>query len=123
MTSLWGSITGLGLAGPAGWDHRRVIISVVYLLLRCPAASLGIAQDRRRAAGFAFQIPRPLRHMALSDRLGYAAMQSHADGGTLISGWSAYPLLRTRSRSVPMAEPNAKAAGAAHNRHYGLTSL
>ena len=32
---LSGSITGLGLAGLAGWDHRRVIISVVYLLVRC----------------------------------------------------------------------------------------
>lgn len=32
---LWGSITGLGLAGLVGWDHCLVIISVVYLLVRC----------------------------------------------------------------------------------------
>jgi len=33
--SLWGSITGSGLGGLAGWDHRGVVISVVYLLVRC----------------------------------------------------------------------------------------
>jgi putative transposase len=32
---LWGSITGSRLGGLAGWDHRWVIISVVYLLVRC----------------------------------------------------------------------------------------
>ena len=32
---LWGSITGSGLDGLAGWDHLRVIISAVYLLVRC----------------------------------------------------------------------------------------
>jgi putative transposase len=32
---LWGSITGSRLGGLAGWDHRRVIISVLYLLVRC----------------------------------------------------------------------------------------
>ncbi|HEY2687127.1 MAG TPA: integrase core domain-containing protein, partial [Streptosporangiaceae bacterium] len=33
--TLWGSITRSGLGGLLGWDHRGVIISVVYLLLRC----------------------------------------------------------------------------------------
>jgi hypothetical protein len=33
--TLWGSITGSGLDGLAGWDHPLVIISVVYLLVRC----------------------------------------------------------------------------------------
>jgi transposase InsO family protein len=33
--SVWGSITGSGLDGLPGWDHRCVIISVVYLLVRC----------------------------------------------------------------------------------------
>jgi hypothetical protein len=33
--TLWGSITGSGLDGLPGWDHRCVIISVVYLLVRC----------------------------------------------------------------------------------------
>jgi hypothetical protein len=33
--TLWGSITGSRLGGLAGWDHRWVIISVVYLLVRC----------------------------------------------------------------------------------------
>jgi hypothetical protein len=32
---LWGSITGSRLGGLAGWDHRCVIISAVYLLVRC----------------------------------------------------------------------------------------
>ena len=32
---VWGSNTGLGLGEPAGWDHRWVIISVAYLLVRC----------------------------------------------------------------------------------------
>jgi putative transposase len=32
---LWGSITESGLGGLAGWDHRGVVISVVYLLVRC----------------------------------------------------------------------------------------
>jgi hypothetical protein len=32
---LWGSITGSGPGGLAGWDHRGVIISVLYLLVRC----------------------------------------------------------------------------------------
>jgi hypothetical protein len=32
---LWGSITGLGLDRLPGWDHRLVVISVVYLLVRC----------------------------------------------------------------------------------------
>jgi hypothetical protein len=32
---LWGSITGSGLGSLLGWDHRWVIISVVYLLVRC----------------------------------------------------------------------------------------
>jgi len=31
---LWGSITGSGLGGQPGWDHRWVIVSVVYLLVR-----------------------------------------------------------------------------------------
>jgi hypothetical protein len=46
---VWGSITGLGLAGPAGWDHRRVIIPVVYLLLRCLLGCLTVL-TRRQAA-------------------------------------------------------------------------
>jgi len=33
-TIRWGSITGSGLGGQPGWDHRRVIFSVVYLLVR-----------------------------------------------------------------------------------------
>jgi integrase len=32
---VWGSITGSRLGGLAGWDHRWVIISVVYLLVGC----------------------------------------------------------------------------------------
>jgi hypothetical protein len=32
--SLWGSITGSGLGGQPGWDHRWVIVSVVCLLVR-----------------------------------------------------------------------------------------
>jgi putative transposase len=32
---VWGSITESGLGGLAGWDHRGVVISVVYLLVRC----------------------------------------------------------------------------------------
>ena len=32
--TLWGSITGSGLDGLPGWDHRRVIFPVVYLLAR-----------------------------------------------------------------------------------------
>jgi len=32
---VWGSITGSGPGGLAGWDHRGVIISVLYLLVRC----------------------------------------------------------------------------------------
>jgi transposase len=39
----------LGLAGPAGWDHRRVIIPVVYLLLRCLLGCLMVL-TRRQAA-------------------------------------------------------------------------
>jgi hypothetical protein len=31
---LWGSIIGSRLDGHPGWDHRWVIISVVYLLVR-----------------------------------------------------------------------------------------
>jgi hypothetical protein len=31
---LWGSITAFGLVRLSGWDHFRVIISVVYLLVR-----------------------------------------------------------------------------------------
>jgi hypothetical protein len=31
---LYGSVTRSGLGGLLGWDHRGVIISVVYLLLR-----------------------------------------------------------------------------------------
>src|SRR5271156_1491361 len=33
--TLWGSITESGLGGLAGWDHRGVVISIVYLLVRC----------------------------------------------------------------------------------------
>ena len=32
---VWGSITGSRLGGLAGWDHRWMIISVVYLLVCC----------------------------------------------------------------------------------------
>ena len=35
LSDLWGSITGSGLVRLPGWDHRWVIISVVYLLVRC----------------------------------------------------------------------------------------
>jgi len=35
LSILWGSITGSRLDGLPGWDHRRVIISVIYLLVRC----------------------------------------------------------------------------------------
>jgi hypothetical protein len=34
-SSCGASITGSRLGGLAGWDHRWVIISVVYLLVRC----------------------------------------------------------------------------------------
>ena len=30
---VWGSITGSGLDGLPGWDHRRVIFSVVYNII------------------------------------------------------------------------------------------
>ena len=33
--TLWGSISGSGLGGMLAWDHRGVIISVVYLLVHC----------------------------------------------------------------------------------------
>jgi putative transposase len=33
--SLWGSIIGSCLVRLPGWDHRLVIISVLYLLVRC----------------------------------------------------------------------------------------
>jgi len=34
LVTLWGSITGSGLGGQPGWDHRWVIVPVVYLLVR-----------------------------------------------------------------------------------------
>ena len=39
---VWGSITGSRLGGLAAWDHRRVIISVVYLLVRCLLGCLAV---------------------------------------------------------------------------------
>src|ERR1039457_2257765 len=49
VATLWGSITGLGLAGLAGRGHRLVIISVVYLLVRCLLGCLAVL-TRRQAA-------------------------------------------------------------------------
>ena len=42
--SLWGSITRSGW--PAGWDHRWVIFSVVYLLARCLLGCLMVLARR-----------------------------------------------------------------------------
>jgi len=33
--TVWGSITGSGVERLADWDHRLVIISAVYLVVRC----------------------------------------------------------------------------------------
>src|SRR5580704_4493027 len=44
----WPAITGLGLGGPAGWDHCWVIISVAYLLVRCLLGCLTVLPGARR---------------------------------------------------------------------------
>jgi len=46
LSILWGSITGSRLDGLPGWDHRRVIISVIYLLVRCLLGCLMMLKDR-----------------------------------------------------------------------------
>ena len=44
---LWGSITGSGPGGLAGRDHRGVIISVLYLLVRCLLGCLTVLTRRQ----------------------------------------------------------------------------
>ena len=46
ISTLWGSITGSGLDGLAGWDHRGVIFSVVYLAVRSLLSCLIVLTQR-----------------------------------------------------------------------------
>ena len=45
--SVWGSITGSGPGGLAGWDHRGVIISALYLLVHCLLGCLMVLTRRQ----------------------------------------------------------------------------
>ena len=44
---VWGSIIGSGLVRLPGWDHRCVIISVLYLLVRCLLGCLTVLTRHR----------------------------------------------------------------------------